>query len=239
MWALGRDDEDAMTAIREVVPDWARDTVTYGLPGAAGVDISGSLSLDMPREWYELLGVPYAAYKDTLNMVESWKSGQPGRAIAESPVTPIMVRNAMRGIDTYVYGQYTRSGRPINAPGEYGPRKIDEFDLVKKVALGFQPIDIVKGYSQTKALDKALDMVDSKKKYLSDRYANAIITNNESEQKQVWIEVAKWNERMLADGKPHLVIDLKRSIESRMRQPIQTIPKQQRGNALRTAWAWQ
>lgn len=239
MWAIGDDDDDAMTAIRAMLPEgWIRDLVTYGLPGVAGVDISGSLSLDFPREWYEILGVPYAAYKDTLNMVQSWKAGQTTRAIAESPITPMMVRNAMRGLDLYTEGQMTRSGRPINSPDKIGPRKIDSVDLFKKSVLGFQPVEISKGYAQSQALDKAMDKADNKKKYLSDRYVNAIMRNDESEQKAVWIEVEKWNDEISRSGKPHLMIDLKGGIMSRMRQPIQTIPKAMRGNALSTAEAW-
>ena len=240
MWALGDDDKDAMTAIREQLPNtWIRDLLTYGLPGVAGVDISGSLSLDMPREWYEILGVPYAVYKDTLNMIESWKSGQTMRAVAESPITPMMVRNAMRGLELYTTGQHTRSGRPLNAPGEVGPRKIDEIDLMKKAALGFQPIEISKGYAQSQALNKAMDKADEKKKYLSDRYVNAMIRDNKSEMSEVLAEVFAWNEKMYQDGKPHLAIDLRGSIKARLAQPIQKIPKAMRGNALRTAEAWQ
>jgi hypothetical protein len=239
MWAMGDDDKDAMTAIRENVPEWARDLITYGLPGAAGVDISGSLSLDMPREWYEVLGVPYAAYKDTLNMVESWRSGQTMRAVAESPITPMMVRNAMRGIEFYTTGQHTRSGRPINAPGEVGPRKIDEVDLMKKADLGFQPVEISKGYAMSRAVDKAMEVSDAKRKVLSDRYVNAMITGNSDGMNAVIDEVIKWNEKMIEDGKAHMVIDLKQSIKARLRQPIQVIPRTMRGNALRTAEAWQ
>lgn len=239
MWALGNDDEDAMTKIRESVPTGMRDLATYGLAGAAGVDISGSLTFDMPQGWKDLIGVPASVVDDAWNMVESWKSGQYLRAIAESPATPMFVKNAIMGAIYYTYGQHTRSGRPINAPGEVGPRKIDEVDLMKKVALGFQPVEISKGYAQHRALDKALDKVNATRKSLSDRFVNAMIRNDTDGQNRVITEVVAWNERMVSEGKPHMLIDLKQGIVSRLRQPIQTVPKSMRGNALRMTEAWQ
>jgi len=103
-WALGDDDEDTMTKIIGWMPQkWMRDLTVFGLPGVFGYDISGSLGIDIPRDWGELLGVPYAAWEDTVRMTESWKAGQKFRAISESPITPIPVRNAMRGWELYNY----------------------------------------------------------------------------------------------------------------------------------------
>lgn len=153
LWAIGDDDEDMLTKARESVPStWMKDLIVYGLPGAtAGVDLTGSLSIEVPRGWKDLIGVPYAAIEDSVNMTKSYQSGATFRALAETPFTPIVARNAMRGIELFTTGHGTRSGRDISAPGERGPRKITGPEAVKKALLGLQPTSVSKGYGAYQA----------------------------------------------------------------------------------------
>jgi hypothetical protein len=243
MMAFGDDDKDAMTAIRESLPEeWMRNTATYGLPGLAGVDLQGSLALDFPKSWAEILGVPYAAYKDTVNMVDSWTSGQKLRAVAESPITPIMVRNAMRGIELYTLGQFTRSGRPLNSPDQTGPRKIDEYDLVAKAAFGFQPTAISSGYAESQAIDQAIQYVKSHQSKIADRWVNAMNNKDDEGMKDAMVDLLKWNEKQAAADKPHLQITtemFKASIRARLMQPGQKIPKNLRAEAMGDSKTWQ
>jgi hypothetical protein len=239
LWALGDDDEDAMTKARELMPhNWLKDMIVYGLPGAsAGVDLTGSLSIEVPKSWKDLLGVPYSAMEDTVNMIQSLKSGQIGRAFSESPVTPLMVRNAMRGHTLYTEGQRTRSGRNINYPGKVGARKITAPEMVGK-ALGFQPISSSKSYAAYQAVRKAEESVQEKKRHLADEYANAFRKNDRKTMDKVLQSVREWNSKALKNKEYWKVIDLKSSIRNRLRPAFSQIPKKMRGEATRIYEEW-
>jgi hypothetical protein len=240
MWAIDREDEDFMTKTRENLPyNWLRDLVTYGLPGIGGIDLSGSLSIEVPRNWMDILGVPYAAMEDTVNTYKSWKSGQKFRAISETPFTPMVMRNAMRGLDLYVYGQTTRSGKAISEPGKAEPKKITTPQAIKKAALGLQPTELSKGYAAYQASQKAEDVVESKKKYFANRFVNAIRTGNVAEQDRVAEEIRQWNLDVIERNKAHLYIDIRDMVWMRMQPSIKSVPKRMRGNVLRTSEAWQ
>jgi hypothetical protein len=240
MWAIGDDDEDAMTKIRENLPyNWLRDLVTYGLPGIGGIDTSGSLSIEFPRSWKDIIGVPYAIMEDTANTMESWKSGQKFRAISETPFTPMVMRNAIRGMDLYLYGQTTRSGRAISKPGEVEPIKLNEYEMFRKAVLGLQVTKLSSGYSGFQATMKPGDVLSRKKTYFVNRFVNAIRRGDDDAQAKVIAEVLKWNAEKIADGKPHLAIDPRKMIIERQKPGIMSIPKNLRGNALAISNAWQ
>ncbi|MEA1884142.1 MAG: PLxRFG domain-containing protein, partial [Thermotogota bacterium] len=139
-WAQDDDDEDMLTEIRSKMPNkFMQDMVVYGLSGAVGgFDLSGSLSIEVPRNFKEIVGVPYSMYEDSINMVRSVKAGNVYRAVSETPFTPIVMRNAMRGIELYTKGQRTRGGKAINVPGKREPRKITGVEAIKKTVLGLQ-----------------------------------------------------------------------------------------------------
>ncbi|MCK9597412.1 MAG: PLxRFG domain-containing protein [Sphaerochaeta sp.] len=235
MKAIGDDDEDAMTKLRAMMPSpFMRDLITYGLPGAvAGVDLTGSISIETPRNWGDLIGVPYSIGEDLSNMYDSWTSGQKWRALMESPVTPIALRNASRGLELYVTGQRTRSGADINAPGETGPKKISAIEAVKKSLVGLQPTSVSKGFNAYLATNKMRGYLAEKKSKLIDRYVNAYKSNDKDEMKAVTEEVRQWNEKAIKEGKEYRIIkDFQKSVRTRMRRtPMQAIPKAQRGEA--------
>jgi len=240
MWALGDDDEDAMTNIRGwFASDWLKDLVTYGIAGGAGVDVTGSMSIEVPRDWKDIIGVPYAILEDSMNSIDSLKSGQTFRALSETPFTPMVARNAMRGFELFTKGQRTRSGRDINVPGKVGPRKITGAEAVGKAVLGFQPTAMSKGYAGYRARSKAADVLNAKKKRFADRYVNAMKQYDYPEMQQVLGEVMQWNQGVIEQGKTHMVINIKSMIQSRLKPGIKSIPKQMRVNALRVGQQWQ
>ena len=237
---LGWDDDDAMTDIRKQLPqNWIRDLVVYGLPGAGGVDISGSLSIEMPTSWKDLAGIPYAVGEDTWNSYKSWKSGQRLRALSEMPFTPISVRNALRGLELYTSGQYTRSGRAISAPGKTEAQQLTATEMVEKSVLGFQPVKLSKGYAAYSALDKSRVFVENKKRELADKYVNALRRNDEKGKQDAMKSIQEWNQKASEAGKNYLMIDPIPSIKSRLRPSMLSIPKQQRQNAMNTYKAWE
>jgi hypothetical protein len=239
MWVIGRDDEDALTKVRSGLPrDWQKDLVTYGLPGVAGIDLTGSLSIEVPRNWKDIIGVPYSVMEDSVKSYESWKSGQKFRAVSELPVTPIAVKNAMRAMELYLYGQTTRSGKAVAEPTEVKPRKISAVRAVQKGVLGLQPTELSKGYAAYQASGKPLKKLEKKKKYFADRYVNAL-RKEDGSHKIVEKELREYNQKMQELGKDWMMIDPSAMIESRFKPGIERIPKNLRGKTIETYQQWQ
>ncbi|MCK5421243.1 MAG: hypothetical protein KAJ08_03725 [Deltaproteobacteria bacterium] len=201
--------------------------------------MSGSLSIEVPRNWKDIVGVPYAVAKDTANMIDSFKAGQTFRALSETPFTPMALRNAMRGFELYTEGQRTRSGRAISKTGEVTPRKISGAEAIKKGVFGLQPTKMSKGYAAYQATSKPLRVAAEKKKRAADRFMNAFNRDDYEAMRGVLGEITEWNAKALREGKYYMIIDIKGMVESRMKPGIKSIPKQHRANALRIANEWQ
>ena len=239
LWATGDDDEDAITRARAALPqDWMKDMVTYGLPGVAGIDLTGSLGIEVPRGWKDLIGVPYSMIEDTVNTIESLQSGAKYRALSETPFTPLSVRNAMRGIELYTAGQRTRSGKDINYPGDPGAKKISAIEAIGKSVGGFQPTSVSKGYGSYQATQRLRDSLQRKKSKLADRYVNALKSGDEETLKEIKKNVVKWNKEAREEGKPYKIIDIRNSIKYRLRPNIQEIPKNLRRKVLELSNQW-
>ncbi|OGW44444.1 MAG: hypothetical protein A2Y66_01755 [Nitrospirae bacterium RBG_13_41_22] len=240
LWALDKDDEDVFTKVRGVLPNqWTRDIVTYGLPGVAGVDFTGSLSIEVPTGWKDLIGVPYSFIEDTMNTTESLKSGAGWKALSETPFTPLSARNAMRGIELYTTGQRTRGGKDINYPGQPGPRKITGMEALGKSLLGLQPVSVSKGYGSYKANQQVQEYVKNKKQKFVDRYINAFKDEDQEKMQKIIGEVNKHNEQVVREGKPYLQIYIFDAVKNRLRPSIQSIPKNLRNKALEISETWQ
>ncbi|WP_419656278.1 uncharacterized protein Dvar_53780 [Desulfosarcina variabilis str. Montpellier] len=239
LWSMGDDDEDAMTIVRESLPnEWLRDLAVYGLPGVAGVDLTGSLSIEVPRSWKDLAGVPYAMIEDTVNAVESLKSGAHYRVLSETPFTPIAVRNAMRGIELYALGQHTRSGKAINYHGAKGPRKISASEAVLKSLVGLQPVSSSKSYGAYQATQKMQDALQEKKSKWASRYVNAMIRMDAETMEKVKAEVTEWNVKARKEGKPHKIINIRQAVAYRLKPSSKYLPKTLRKEATKIAEAW-
>jgi hypothetical protein len=165
-WASDDEDEDLLTEIRGTMSNkFMQDVLVYGLVGASGgFDLSGSLSIEVPRSFKDLIGVPYAVKEDYMNMVKSVKAGNLYRAVSETPFTPIVMRNAMRGIELYTKGQRTRGGKAINVPGKKEPRKITGAEAIKKGILGLQPTEVSSGYKAYRAATKMKRAIADRKR---------------------------------------------------------------------------
>ena len=239
MWSIGDDDEDALTKARSIMPyEWAKDLVVDGLPGAAGVDLTGSLAIEVPRGWKDLLGVPYSVIEDSINMVESWQSGAHFRALGETPFTPLALRNAMRGLELYGTGQRTRSGKDINYFGETGARKINTREAILKTLVGLQPVSVSKGYEAYKATKTMQEAIKRRKIKWADRYVNAMKNGDSKARDEVLKEVKEWNAKATKAKKFYRIIDLRKAIEYRLRPNSKAVPKKMRARAKIIAKQW-
>lgn len=241
LWAIGDDDEDALTKARAMMPsEWMKDLVVYGLPGVVGVDFTGSLSIEVPRSWIDIFGVPYSTfYEDPTNTIRSLRSGAKFRALSETPFTPLSVRNAMRGIDLYVTGQRTRGGRDITFYGQQGPRKISAKEAIGKGVVGLQPTSVSSGYKAHRAIKKMEQSLKERKRRWADRYVNAYRKGDGEGKEKVLEEIRQWNQKAREEGKSHLYVsNIKRMIQSRLGSGYQYLPKQMRGRAKEISEQW-
>lgn len=239
LWASDDDEEDAYTKARRLAPyDWLKDLIVYGLPGAAGADLTGSLSIEIPRNWKDIMGVPYSIIEDTANTVKSLQSGAKFRALSETPFTPISVKNAMRGIELYTKGQRSRGGKEINYTGKVGARKITGVEAFMKSLLGLQPVSVSKGYGAYKATARLRSKIAEKKSKFVDRLVNAMGSNDRKEIDGIYREIADWNDKAQRAGKYYKMIDVRRSLEMRFRGNIKGIPRAMRGRALDISKEW-
>lgn len=214
----GEDKDDPITAIRKASGnDVLRDVITFGLPGALGVDLHGSLSIEFPANWKEIIGVPYAIGTDIIHTYQDIKAGDYYRAIEDSPVTPMIIRNAMSGYRLHKKGQFTRTGRPIVLPGEKKARKISKGEMLAKSLLGFQPTSSSKAYMGYKTLQEEIDMIQEKKSNYATRYVNALRSKDFKEIRRIEKEIRAWNLKMRRAGKRHLQINLKRAVRARLK----------------------
>jgi hypothetical protein len=234
------EDEDLLTKIREKMPNqFMKNFAVYGLAGVGGADITGSIGIEFPRSFIDILGVPYSVIESTGNTIESLKSGSYSRALAGAPFTPIVIGNAMRGIELHTIGQRTRSGRDINFPGEPGPKKITKGEAIGKAILGIQPPSMSSGYKAYYASSKMKKTISGKKIRWADRYVNAVRRGDEDERYKIVREIVEWNIAAVEDNKPWRRVNIEQMVINRMAaSSLRGVPKIQRQRALEISQAW-
>jgi|GEM_PF-3430329 len=228
--------------VRKQFPPGMRDLVMYGGPSLVGVNIGGSIGMELPvidrlnvnksisgqlgEGIGSLLGVPYSMFDELTKAVDALKSGRPDRA-AET-VAPNFLKNIMSAERLYREGQTTVTGKPINVPGEKFPRKLTEGEAVGK-ALGFQPVSSTKAFEIYKSLEQLKSYRDEKQSELANRYVAAMRQNDQKEMVAVRNEAREWNRAAVVEGRREMRIDLQAAIRARQkaRQPM----KQMRGLA--------
>ena len=241
-WASDDEDEDVLTEIRGTMSNkFMQDVLVYGLVGATGgFDLSGSLSIEVPRSFKDIVGVPYAIYEDSMNMVKSVKAGNLYRAVSETPFTPIVMRNAMRGIELYTKGQRTRGGKAINVPGKREPRKITGAEAIKKSILGLQPTEVSSGYKAYRASAKMKAAMQDKKRNWADRIANAKIARDFRKVRKIEREIQEWNRQAQREGKRWREVDIDEMVENRLTgKGLKGFPVKMREEAKKRYGVWQ
>lgn len=194
-----------------------RDLVSYGSLGAMGVDLHGSLGIELPKNFTDILGVPWAVIEDSARMGADLKLHDYIRALEDAPFTPMVVRNAMSGYRQYTKGTYTRTGTPIGdlMGGTKEPRKLDFKDFILKAIFGFQGVSASKAYEAYRELTAKKKEVSDVRVRLAKKYVEAKRKGDRKEMRNIKQWLLVWNKEAKADGKRYLVIDLTKSIEYR------------------------
>ena len=214
--------------------NWLRDIIEYGFPSLAGVNIGGSVGMELPildrlqvnDSWvkqlaagsFDLIGIPGAILQDVERAVNQTRSGKPLRGLES--VLPVGAANFLKGYRLYNEGAHSAAGRPIVLPGEQEPRKFGIPGMVGQM-LGFQATDAAKGWSLHQKLSDFRAFKTGKQGAFADRMAKAIKDRDRKKIKVIGREIADWNKSQARAGRFEYIIDIKQSLSSRLktRQP--------------------
>jgi hypothetical protein len=166
-----------------------KDLLFYGAAGIAGVDIGGSMGIEVPgyREVgtgslkeilgqgaIDILGVPTSIGSDFFSSMEQLYHGDFYRTLEEAPFTPAMFENWLVGQRMQTEGATTKTGTPIlDREGEQV--KLTDAEAFKKKYLGFQPMSTSERNRVYQAEQGELARYDKIKDDLKTRYKKAIV----------------------------------------------------------------
>jgi hypothetical protein len=228
--------------VRKALPAGMRDLAMYGAPSLAGMNIGGSIGMELPvldrmninqsiseqagEGIGRMIGIPYAVFDELAKALDAAKLGRSDRTV--EMMAPGFFKNIMSAHRLTTEGQTTLSGTPINVPGEKGPRKLTSYEAIAR-GLGFQPTSSSKVFEIYRAMEELKSYRDSKQAELANRYVAAYREGDTKEMVAVRNEARERNRAAVVRGKPEMRIDLERAVKSRWKahQP----PKQMRAVA--------
>jgi hypothetical protein len=133
-WLTG---ESLKHEIQEKLGQWAK-YVFYGLPAAVGVDLKGSVGMDVPGSLTELIGVPASYVKSVGNAYQDLKLRDSLRFAEDFPMMPTVAKAPLTAYREASRGFETRSGEPIRDEN-FNQFFLEGWDIGKKI-FGFRPM---------------------------------------------------------------------------------------------------
>ena len=249
------DDDDWTEAIRKQLPQstMLRDLVCYGLPAGAGVNLGGSLKMELaltggmqkggtPKEVLtegigDIIGIPWDMFVERPSKVmEAMRADNYWRAVEE--VVPTAVSNGMKAWRLATEGQKTLKGRDINDPGEQGARKLSSGEAFGKL-LGFQPVSATRSYDAYTASKHSDSVRADKADEVATIMVKALDAGDSAEMVRARKVLKDWNLKMEEEGKPHMRIlmkDVQKRVTQRRRKARMTPKARQRGEAFQSVW---
>lgn len=253
--AVSGDDHDWTEAIRKQLPQntMLRDLVCYGLPAGAGVNLGGSLKMELaltggmqkggtPKEVLtegigDIIGIPWDMFVERPSKVmEAMRADNYWRAVEE--VVPTAVSNGMKAWRLATEGQKTLKGRDINDPGEQGARKLSSGEAFGKL-LGFQPVSATRSYDAYAASRHSDSVRADKADEVATIMVKALDAGDSAEMVRARKVLKDWNVKMEEEGKPHMRIlmkDVQKRVTQRRRKARMTPKARQKGEAFQSVW---
>ena len=253
--AVSGDDDDWTEAIRKQLPQntMLRDIVCYGLPAGAGVNLGGSLKMELaltggmqkggtPKEVLtegigDIIGIPWDMFVERPSKVmEAMRADNYWRAVEE--VVPTAVSNGMKAWRLATEGQKTLKGRDINDPGEQGARKLSSGEAFGKL-LGFQPVSATRSYDAYTASKHSDSVRADKADEVATIMVKALDAGDSAEMVRARKVLKDWNVKMEEEGKPHMRIlmkDVQKRVTQRRRKARMTPKARQKGEAFQSVW---
>lgn len=249
------DDDDWTEAIRKQLPQntMLRDIVCYGLPAGAGVNLGGSLKMELaltggmqkggtPKEVLtegigDIIGIPWDMFVERPSKImEAMRADNYWRAVEE--VVPTAVSNGMKAWRLATEGQKTLKGRDINDPGERGARRLSSGEALGKL-LGFQPVSATRSYDAYAASRHSDSVRADKADEVATIMVKALDAGDSAEMVRARKVLKDWNAKMEKEGKPHMRIlmkDVQKRVTQRRRQARLTPKARQKGEAFQSVW---
>lgn len=253
--AVSGDDDDWTEAIRKQLPQntMLRDIVCYGLPAGAGVNLGGSLKMELaltggmqkggtPKEVLtegigDIIGIPWDMFVERPSKVmEAMRADNYWRAVEE--VVPTAVSNGMKAWRLATEGQKTLKGRDINDPGERGARRLSSGEALGKL-LGFQPVSATRSYDAYAASRHSDGVRADKADEVATIMVKALDAGDSAEMVRARKVLKDWNVKMEEEGKPHMRIlmkDVQKRVTQRRRKARMTPKARQKGEAFQSVW---
>lgn len=179
--------------VAKTVGDW-KYLANYGLPGLIGVDLSGSMGIEMPRSIGEIVGVPIELYNAPRKAWQDWRRGDLQR-VAED-LSPAFMRYPLQAYRLASEGLTTRSGKPIlDEKGK--PIKLSIKEAAIK-GLSFKPVRESEASRQYEARETIDDMLTSQKKELLDSYHRMRIRHGKDSKEVATVkqDIKKYNQQL-------------------------------------------
>jgi hypothetical protein len=208
--------------------DTLADVVFRGVPGAAGVSMTGSVNMEIVptfepgQEWYKTwaefaLGVPADLPARYLRIQADLVNGRYGRALED--FAPEALKNPLAAWRLYSEGATARGGRTILDLERGEQLKLSGLEAGLK-ALGFTPDRLRREYDR----NQLFALVQAHQLQLKQGWADRLYLAAQDGDTEAWQEVvqerAAHERRMQARGQPWLVIpeqDLVRMLKTRAR----------------------
>lgn len=227
---------------------WLRDLVAYGLPGLAGVNLGGSLGMELPMgerldtnktltkqiwtNFGELIGVPAAIFEDGEMAIRAMNAGDGSRALEY--LLPSGLANIPKAIRLGTEGAHTISGTPVALPGTDEAAKLGAGAMIARM-LGFADTKTAKAWDLSQKIEDFKSYKLAKQSKFANRIANALASDGSQEEKsekiqKVLAELQEWNLEQWEAGRPEYIINLKQALRSRTE--VQKPPKYLRQKAL-------
>lgn len=197
--------EDPQTAASRGMGKAAAQLVFRGAPAKVGISFTGSVGLGdiLPTDLKSAGGV-FADVPGRVGRVSKDLSARDYVRALED-VSPEAIRQPMAAYRSATKGDTTRSGAPIYDPTTGEQKKLTAGEAATK-ALGFQPIRSAENYDLQSTVEQIKEARDARKQAWANRYVVAQKRGDTDAMRAVELEVAAYNRKMEAAGRPEAKI---------------------------------
>lgn len=184
--------------VRRHLSSYAEQVVRYGLAGALGFDVSGSLAVgvEMPRDMYDLFGPFGGVAKDMGHVREAYRDRDARKAFEAA--MPTAVANVSKAIREREEGATTRKGRTV-FDENLEPFKPTGYETGLRVA-GMRSARQASAQDQQYLMRKEQGAFAAKKTDLLDRFEGAVRRGDAQARARVEKDIRQFNQRVLKLG---------------------------------------
>jgi hypothetical protein len=219
-------DEDIKDLVLDEDQDMLRNLMTYGVPSLAGVNLGGSIGMEVPildkasfneslvdqlfQGTAELIGIPAAILQDSADAVSFARGGQFGRAAEK--VLPAALAFPIKARRLRKEGMRTRSGGPVNFPDDRGkvtePYKISGYQRAGQ-SIGFTPVVNAQLWDTNQKIKDLQIYRNIKQGAFADDVIRGIIDGDKAKLLRVQKEIMEYNRKQLEKGNSYAAITKK------------------------------